>query len=638
MARISTGTNISSLMAQRLLQQAEVSFLRSLERLSTGMRINHASDDAAGLAVASSLEAKSRIYGAGIRNVNDGISTLNVAAGGLSQLSTLVTRMKELATQAANGSYSARQRQSLNGEANALVAEYNRITQTTTFNGRSLLSGTFGTLHIQAGQGPGSGLDFGIGSAISTSTTTSTTSGGDYALGSFTSFGAPTTGISVGNGGAIADGFNYFVETENTNKPTIMVIKSDGTLEAGSAPTLSFSADQSRIADFNGDGYADILFYKTGSKTMQVAQGEGTGKVTTRASFSGANTSATDVQVGDYNKDGVVDLVILDGGTSITMLHGMGDGTFKSAGTVATLAGAVTANMVVRDLDHDGYDDFVVGTGNKGWVGVYQNDTAGGFSLASTIAVSDYALNSLAMADLNNDGNDDLVYLNSNGDVYAHSQASTLNFGAPSFTTTLKSGSALRIGDVNGDGALDIVGTQSHEIAVLLSNGGFSFKTAQNFAGVGDPATLELFDINQDGLMDVFTGGTSGQGYGWALSTVTQATTTNTTTTTSQISNLDLTTQTGARTALTVLDALLNNINTEVGNIGSAQSRLQIAANLLSATKLNYDSARSRIMDADIAFESANLMRQRILQQTGAAVLAQANLQPQLVLSLLGRA
>src|SRR5690606_8709682 len=115
-------------------QRSEASLRTTFERLGSGMRINRAVDDAAGLAVASALDARSRIYTQAIRNVNDGISLLNIAEGGISQMSDIIGRIRELATQAANGTFSAVQRITLDREADLLVDEFNRLTESTFFN------------------------------------------------------------------------------------------------------------------------------------------------------------------------------------------------------------------------------------------------------------------------------------------------------------------------------------------------------------------------------------------------------------------------------------------------------------------------------------------------------------------------
>ena len=146
---ITIGSNISSLKAQRQLTKSTSSLSSAYSQLSSGMRINKASDDAAGLAIADSLKADQKIASVAIRNANDGISSIAIADGALSQVSDVLTRLAELAEQSANGVYSTDQRSALQNEFSALGSEIQRIALTTEFNGVKLLSGGAGiTLQV----------------------------------------------------------------------------------------------------------------------------------------------------------------------------------------------------------------------------------------------------------------------------------------------------------------------------------------------------------------------------------------------------------------------------------------------------------------------------------------------------------
>jgi flagellin len=138
---ITINTNIASLNAQRRLGTSTSSLQKSFERLSSGLRIVRASDDAAGLAIADSLRADQRIASVAIRNANDGISLVTIADGALGEMSTVLTRMGELAEQSANGVLTSTQRSALQSEFIALGSEIERIAVTTEFNGLKLLSG-----------------------------------------------------------------------------------------------------------------------------------------------------------------------------------------------------------------------------------------------------------------------------------------------------------------------------------------------------------------------------------------------------------------------------------------------------------------------------------------------------------------
>lgn len=139
---VTLGSNISSLRAQRTVNLTSNGLANVYQRLSSGKRINKATDDAAGLAIADSLKADQRIASVAIRNANDGISTVAIADAALDQIGGVLSRLAELSEQSANGVYSSTQRSALANEFIALGSEIERIAVTTNFNGVALLSGT----------------------------------------------------------------------------------------------------------------------------------------------------------------------------------------------------------------------------------------------------------------------------------------------------------------------------------------------------------------------------------------------------------------------------------------------------------------------------------------------------------------
>ena len=144
-------TNVSSLNAQKSLSNSQKTLQKSFERLSSGFRINSASDDAAGLAVSESLSSKVRSYSVAERNTNNAISMANTAEGGLSEISGIVVRMRELAVQAANGDLTSTDRGYLDTEFQSLKEEVTRLAETTEFNGVQLLGGTASSVSFQVG-------------------------------------------------------------------------------------------------------------------------------------------------------------------------------------------------------------------------------------------------------------------------------------------------------------------------------------------------------------------------------------------------------------------------------------------------------------------------------------------------------
>ena len=162
-------TNIPSLNAQRNLDKSGQSLATSLQRLSSGLRINSAKDDAAGLAISNRFTSQIRGLNQAVRNANDGISLSQTAEGALAETGELLQRMRELSIQSANGSQSGTERAALQAEVSQLQQEINRIAETTTFGGRKLLDGTFGTEAFQVGSNANETISISIANSRATS-------------------------------------------------------------------------------------------------------------------------------------------------------------------------------------------------------------------------------------------------------------------------------------------------------------------------------------------------------------------------------------------------------------------------------------------------------------------------------------
>jgi len=164
---ITIGSNIVSLQAQRRLDITGAKLSNSFNRLSSGYRINSGRDDSAGLAIAETLKADSRIAQQAIRNTNDGISTIAIADGALGEVASILSRLAELASQAANGTLSTQQRSVVSNEFSALGSEIQRIAEVTEFNGIKLLSGS-ANMTIQVGAGTRTGAQIGYTNQLAT--------------------------------------------------------------------------------------------------------------------------------------------------------------------------------------------------------------------------------------------------------------------------------------------------------------------------------------------------------------------------------------------------------------------------------------------------------------------------------------
>lgn len=147
---LTVNTNVPSLNAQRNLNLTQVALNKSLQRLSSGLRINSAADDAAGLAISEGMRADIRSMNQAVRNANDGVSMVQVAEGALNEVSNLLGRMRELSTQASTGTLATAQRSYINNEFGRLASEITRIATATKFNGIDLLASAK-TINIQVG-------------------------------------------------------------------------------------------------------------------------------------------------------------------------------------------------------------------------------------------------------------------------------------------------------------------------------------------------------------------------------------------------------------------------------------------------------------------------------------------------------
>lgn len=159
---MTVNTNVSALMTQRHLNNATERLNQSLERLSSGFRINRAKDDAAGLQITNRLATQMRGLDVAVRNANDGISIMQTAEGAMQETTSLLQRMRDLSLQSANGSNSYAERQALQEEMTALDDEINRIAETTSFAGRRLLNGSFGQSSFQIGAASGEAVSLSL--------------------------------------------------------------------------------------------------------------------------------------------------------------------------------------------------------------------------------------------------------------------------------------------------------------------------------------------------------------------------------------------------------------------------------------------------------------------------------------------
>lgn len=495
---LTVNTNVASLNTQRNLSNSSNALATSLQRLSTGSRINSAKDDAAGLQIANRLTSQINGLGVAVRNANDGISLAQTAEGALQQSTNILQRMRDLSLQSANGSNSTTERQALNQEVGQLKEELNRIADTTTFGGQKLLSGEFGTKQFQVGANANETIGVSINSASSLS------------IGA-NRFDMAGTGLGTVGAGATAP-----VSTIGGVAATVNIIGPSGSATTANIPAGSAAAAASAINLVTGNTgvTADA---RTGVQL---------------SGLSGAGTVAFSL-TGDTAGGAASISAVISNPTDLRDLASAINAQSSKTGISATL----TSNNSKIELISEKGDDIVFG----------------GFG-ASTAGLT------MGLNEIDYDG-----------------------------TVTATTDQLTQAADV----AARVTGNIRME-----SSGAFQIQ------GVG---------ANVAGLASATS----------AISTL------------STVSSVDISTQNGAQSAVSIIDAAIAGIDKNRASLGATQNRFENTISNLQSISENVSAARGRIQDTDFAVETANLSKNQILQQAGTAILAQANQLPQAVLSLL---
>ena len=279
---LTVNTNVASLTSQRNLTSSQNALSTSLERLSTGLRINSAKDDAAGLAISERFSAQIRGLDQGVRNANDGISLAQTAEGALSEVTNNLQRIRELAVQSSNNTNTAADRTALQLEVSALVAEIDRVANQTSFNGTKLLNGGFAGAVFQIGPNSGDGITIdsianskadNLGTQVSYTDTTSLAINTTNFSGTFSAISAGAVVISVGS----AD-FIYALDA------------------IASASTITERAGQVVAAINNETGSTGVFAFITSGNVVQIQAEDGVSAAFTIA-FSTAAVDSTNLGI-----------------------------------------------------------------------------------------------------------------------------------------------------------------------------------------------------------------------------------------------------------------------------------------------------------------------------------------------------
>lgn len=520
-------TNIASLNAQRNLNSSQSALNTSLQRLSSGLRINSAKDDAAGLAISERFTSQIRGMNQAVRNANDGISLAQTAEGALGEVGNILQRVRELAVQSSNATNSGTDRAALQQEVSQLTAELDRIATTTEFNGTKLLDGNFSAQQFQVGAN------------------------------------ANQT-IAVTVGGSRANQIGSVVNVAGTMSQTVTP-----------SQTLVNATDALTRTSFDGVDNTAITVGELYINGTEI-----------KASSAYATTKPGQTAESAYAKAAAVNASNVSGVTAIA------DNTQTWTAVAGSTAGV-----------NDGID-FTAGDTDT----VAYKLEINGTTVLDESAVSDTSIDSLVTS------------INAFKDTTGVT-ASKTNTGA------------LQLQAADGR---DIKVKESFTLADSAGTALTNVKTAfSSYAEVADGASSAVSEEVYRGKVTLqsssnitFNSSAASQNLGYDTTLLSPDTS-------KSIATVDISTVDGANAAMLAADAALASINSNRAQLGAVQSRFTSTISNLQATSENLSAARSRIVDADFAAETAALTRGQILQQAGTAMLAQANSLPNNVLSLL---
>lgn len=618
---LTVNTNIPSLTAQRNLGHSNDLLAKSLERLSSGLRVNRSADDAAGLSIATKLSFQSRGLRVAVRNAGDAGSLVNTAEGAFNVATNIIGRLRELAVQAASDTNTASDRSTLHGESSLLVAELNRLASTTEFNGASLLDGSFSSGKIQVGANADQTISFSLGDVRAAQ------------LGKFAAFSVNIDDNIGSLGTANQSGFGAITAGEfNINGQ--LVGGTTATDDQVSVLELNYQAVASGTSTFVAAQLGGDLALGTAALYIN-----GTA-ITSLANISGASaasgTSAAYTQNSEF-VSAIVAKINAAGITNVTARVTSGNQGYvlvATKGTDIKLAVSNTANTSQGSLlSNIGLASQVVGSGNATSEVSTYNGQSGAISKAAAINNVRGKTGVAAVAVAN-------VFAQTTGvtagslvanDLFINGFAidATANIAAGDSTGVLraainaKTASTGVTANVNGSGGLVLKASDGRNIAL------YSTANGATLTGATAGANLYRGAVRLTSQADVaFSGRTTDLGS--ASTTVPYTTNLD-----NSLSLLDITTQDGANTAILSLDAALAQISKVRSDVGALTSRLELTTQALTVSAENQEAAAARIKDADFAYETAQFTRNQILVQAGTAILSQANSTSQIALQLL---
>ncbi|TFY89713.1 flagellin [Pseudomonas nabeulensis] len=576
---LTVNTNITSLSVQKNLNKAGDALSTSMTRLSSGLKINSAKDDAAGMQIANRLTSQVKGMTVAIANANNGTSIAQTAEGAMQESTNILQRLRELALQSANGDKSDADRASLQQEFTAKSGELTRIAQTTTFGGRNLLDGSFQNVAFQIGSDANQTISFGMSDLSATGLK------GTYSEakldGTTTTLSASVTGNAVVLPGG----------TPATSTTTPFV-------QTGAAYAAPTGAETFKIngTDVNVANGADI------DATITAINGAG---------ITGVTASKTGTSI----------VLTSNSAIAITGTTTSGLGTATASGGVTTTTPAVPGKLTAAaEINVNGTNvAFAVGDDLAAIAGkINTSNTTNKFGVTASVS-ADGRLE-LASAD------GKAIKLGNGTGVAANGGAGALaKLGLSAGTTEAKLAAATSV-SLNGTEVKFTAGSTMADIVSSINSASTGVTASKNADN-----TLNLFSTKDITVAD----GSAGTGLATLGLTAAAAAPTTATKMDTTVADLSILNAASAQQTIQALEGAIQQVDSQRSQLGAVQNRFDsTVANLQSITE-NSTAARSRVQDADFASEAAELTKQQTLQQASTAILSQANQLGSAVLKLL---
>ena len=593
---LTINTNVVSINAQRNLGLSGSQLGVSMQRLSSGLRVNSAKDDAAGLAIAERMNAQAKGLAVAARNANDGISLAQTAEGALGKMGDMLQRMRELAVQSSNATNSADDRKALQAEVNQLRSEIDRVAKTTSFNGTKILDGSFAGGVFQVGAGAGDNI------TVGDITNAKADKLGSYQYGSSTSAAVDPKSVTA-------------YATKIDDKSLKIRVGTNAAVELG-----------------------EIAAASSGTERM--------GQVVAAINAKTADTGVTAFLQESKTTPGSFELAIRSASKDSVVLEGFnvaltGFGAVTAAGQHVTSAQYTSAKNALETLatgNAAAFNGLITGatTSTPGFAQAALDaiTTNLGTNAGSAVWSSEYAVfKSAVLGSLENTHATPAT--NYTWTVKASSvadlQAAAKDLLGALDAATWANGATQRAAVYSAlDPILATTTTTSAPSITALNNaltaqavGGSNITMTKTLGASSTAEDLAEWKAEVMGKVDQMMSG------GLGIDAATEAKKA------SGIDKLDIGTQAGAWEAIKQIDSAIDEVNSARAELGALQTRFEKSIENIDIMNENISAARGRIVDADFAAETASLSRTQILQQAGTAMVAQANQLPQQVLSLL---